>query len=269
MSEKGDRRNRLVAFLVPPLVITALLYRALSELQITLTHPETLVVVGTCLAVAVAAGVVAATAGRVATTLVLSTTVVLLFDVILHGPRYLDALQPEIRSVRARDAARVRDMANIQNAVERYITDKGSLPVPAAYGEGSGPPAFWEGWWDLSAIDGDGDGQPFMKFLVDGGYLNATPVDPVNETSDPIDPRAGHQYVYYLSPPGYSYEGGHCASAEGRGTYLLAITAFETPAAQRPEFLRSPGCACLWNDKPDFFSQFFDYVACGTFSQTR
>ncbi|MEZ5319803.1 MAG: hypothetical protein R2752_20545 [Vicinamibacterales bacterium] len=265
----GARHVRLAAFLVPPLAMTALLYRALSELQIALTHPETLIVAGLCLALALGAGAAAAFGGPLVRTIVLSATAVLLLDVTFHGPLYFDGLQPDVRRVRARDARRVRDLATIRTALEAYIASRGAPPAPAAYGEGVGPRAFWQNWWDLSAVDQSGDGRPFMGFLVSDGFLPAVPLDPVNRTDDPTDPRLGHQYVYYVTPPGYDYAGGSCRIDQGEGTYLLAITAFESPAAARPAGLRSPGCSCLWKDKPDFFGQYFDYVVCGSFPPSR
>jgi hypothetical protein len=200
---------------------------------------------------------------------VLSATAVLLLDVVLHGPLYFEALHPEARRIRARDTQRVSDIARIQTALDSYIARTGSPERPAAYGEGTGPAAFWQDWWDVSAVDQDGDGRPFMSFLIDDGSLPVVPLDPINRTDDPTDPRLGHQYVYYVTPPGYDYEGGSCPAAEGRGTYLLAVTAFEAPAEARAARLRSPGCACLWKDKPDFFAQYFDYVVCGTFPPSR
>lgn len=247
----------------------ALLYRALADLQIALTHPAMLIVAAVCLALAVSAGAAAAAGGAVVRTLVLSATTVLLLDVTFRGPLYFEALEPEVRRLRARDGRRVDDIARIQAALERYIAEAGRPAEPAAYGEGTGPASFWEDWWDLSAVDQDGDGRPFMSFLVDDGILPDVPVDPINETDDQADPRRGHQYIYYVTPPGYDYAGGSCPAAEGRGTYMLAITALETPAASRSWALRSPGCACLWKDSPNFFAAHFDYVVCGTFPPSR
>ena len=268
-STAASRQARIAAFLVPPMATAALLYRALADLQIALAHPAMLIVAGVCLALACGAGAAAAAGGPVVRTLVLSATTVLLLDVALHGPLYFEPLRPEARRIRARDAQRVTDIARIQAAIQNYIARTGPPERPTAYGEGTGPAAFWQDWWDLSAVDQDGDGRPFMSFLVDNGFLPDVPMDPVNETDDPTDPRLGHQYVYYVTPPGYDYAGGSCPAAEGRGTYLLAITAFETPAEARATALRSPGCACLWRDSPDFFAQYFDYVVCGTFPPTQ
>lgn len=264
-----NRRTRTAAFLVPPLAVAALLYRAVADLQIALTHPAMLIVAGVCLALASCAGAAAAVGGPVVRTVVLGAVTVLLLDVTFRGPLYMEALTPEVRRVRARDSQRVDDIARIQVALETYIADGRTPPRPAAYGEATGELGFWKDWWDVSAVDQDGDGRPFMPFLVEGGVLPDIPIDPTNQTDSSVDPRRGHQYVYLVSPPGYAYAGGSCPAAEGRGTYMLAITAFETAIDTRSSALRSPGCTCLWKDRPNFFAQHFDYVVCGTFPPSR
>ena len=167
----------------------------------------------------------------------------------------------------ARDRQRVANLQLLQQALESYITRHGPLPSPAEYGEAAVAPDFWDRWWDLSAVDGNGNGRPFLDFLVERGVVQSIPVDPVNVTSQPTNPREGQQFVYYMVPPSYDYAGGPCG-APNRGHYLLAITDLESEVSRPPKTISSPGCACLWRNDQDFFQKHFDYVLCGSFDPT-
>jgi hypothetical protein len=248
--------------LIPPLAIVGLLYQGIAGLQISLTQLETLLVVGGSLAIGVAAGLLAAIGGEWTRILVLSFTTVLFLDMAVHPSRLFDALTPSRRLAPARDAQRVADLHRIQEALEAYIRARGPLPTPDKYGEATGPETFWPGWWDLSAADGDGDGHYFLDFLIDLSLLDV-PVDPLNVAPDPRDPRTGSQYVYFVVPPGYNYEGGACPVWKNRWVYMLAVSQFET---ETPRPFDS-NCQCLWRDKPDFFESHFDYMLCGTFQR--
>jgi hypothetical protein len=256
---------RLASFLIPPVAAIVLLYQALASLQIALAHPATLLVAGSVLAVAIGLGALAAFGGDKARVGVFTVTTVVLVDMTGHSPTLLSRLTPEVRVVKARDRQRVADLESIRAALERYIATIGPPPRPADYGEGTGFPTFWDGWWDLSSDDHNGDGRPFMSFLSDSGVVTRVPVDPINRSDSSTIPTMGHQYVYFVVPPHYGYEGGVCPAAEGRGMYLLAATALETDEASARRPAAGSGCECLWRDKPDFFRMHFDYLTCGTF----
>jgi hypothetical protein len=263
----NGRGPRIAAFLVPPISILILLYQALASLQIALTHVEAVIAIGMSLGAGMLAGVLAVFGGRPIRVLVLGLAAVVLIDVTFHTPLLFDRLAPDHRTPQRRDARRVADLHQLQDALEEYIQNVGPLPSPRDYGEGTGPASFWEGWWDLSSADQDGDGLPFLDFLVEHGGNPTVPVDPVNEAADSGDPRLGSQYVFFVVPAGYGYQGGACASTAGRWTYLLAITDLETETRRPPETFAGSGCACLWRDAPNFFQQHFDYVLCGIFTR--
>lgn len=257
-------RRRLASFAVPLLTVFTLLYAVLTELQITVLRPETLLLVAWWLGGGVVLGLVAAFGREPVRVLILSLMVVLWMDVTFSLSSVFDVLAPEARAVAARDRRRVTDLADIRAALERHLRDIGPLPRPGDYGEGVGPVAFWQGWWDVSSQDGNGDGRPFMEFLVDRGMMTAVPVDPLNQAAADGNPTRGEQYVYFVVPPFYDYHGGQCG-APGMSTWMLAITDLEGESQRPPTGVAGSGCACLWRDSPDFFQQFFDYVVCGQF----
>jgi len=86
----------------------------------------------------------------------------------------------------SRDAKRKGDLEQIRTALEIYKADKGYYPTPAA------------GWHNL-AIPGDG----VYIALVSGGYINAMPIDPKNNNSNPACgvpyTRFGYFYWYLTS----------------------------------------------------------------------
>lgn len=159
----------------------------------------------------------------------------------------------------ARDAKRISDIRNIQTALEYYIHIHGELPMPASYGEGSDSPHWWDTWWDVSGYDGDGDGNQFLDFLVDEGIFTEVPVDPIN-TPATNHPNEGYQYIYFIAPQGYPYEGGSCVADTG-GAYMLAIRDLETKGLGEV----GESCDCIWKNSPNFFAGAFDYLVCGTF----
>jgi hypothetical protein len=260
--------ERVASFLVPPLITGVLLYQVLTDLQIAIFHDTTLQVVGAILAVAIAMGAIAALGGVVLRTLILAAYALLFMDVTFRLSGFFDGLQPEVRARAVNDDRRIADIHTIKRALDRYVERVGALPTPSEYGEGAGVVGFWENWWDVSSVDGDGDKRPFLEFLVDGGILPSVPVDPVNEKSPDGDPRRGKQYVYFVVPPDYNYAGGACNQAQKRWHYLLGITDLELEEARPPTKSEGSGCACLWRDQPNHFEQHFDYVVCGEFDAT-
>ncbi len=256
-------RGRLASFLVPPLTVLALIYHVLASLQITVSRGETILVVAVALGMACVLGLAAAFGGSWVRTTVLSVVAVCWLDMALPLPTYFDPLAPATDAAAARDARRIADIETIRLALETHITEYGALPRPQAYGEGVGPVDFWERWWDLSADDENDDGRPFLEFLVDRGLLLSVPVDPENIPSTDGHPGGGRQYIYFVTPADYVYEGGSCEANAGYSTYMLAVTEFETDEARSDS--PGTGCECLWRDKPDFFRQHFDFRVCGRF----
>jgi hypothetical protein len=268
MTARNARRSTkgaVASLLAPLLAAFALLYQPLAELRIVLTQPETLVVVGTVLAVAVVAGLMAAYGPTWLRVLVLSVTAVCLVDLALQPARLFDRLTPAVRRLPANDARRLDDLRRINDSLQTYLRDVGPVLRPRDYGEATGPQSFWKGWWDVSAADEDRDGVPFLDFLVERGGLPNVPVDPVNTSPDPIDPRSGQQYVLYVVPPGYEYEGGTCEQWRGLAVYMLAVTKLESAEIPRFDWAEDFSCSCLWRNKPDFFKTHFDFALCGAF----
>lgn len=256
--------RRLTAFLVPVLAAVALLYQGLAVVDISVGEVATVLVIGGVLAIASVLGLAAALGGERTRVVVFAITTVLLLDITVHPSRLFDAIFPAERLAARRDARRVTDLRGLKEALDAYIRENGHVPEPRMYGESTGPQTFWAGWWDVSAVDGNGDGHRFLDFLEARGVR--VPVDPMNTAPDPTDPRSGSQYVYFVAPVGYMYQGGTCEAWTGKSAYLLGITRFETDAAKRHAVNASSACRCLWRDAPDFFQQYFDYLLCGTFT---
>ena len=148
---------------------------------------------------------------------------------ILSGvlvPRVKDHMQA------ARDARRLSDVKTIRNAIEQYYWDKGEYP-PANTSNSYGG-------WDVSH---DGD---FISALVDGGYLEEPPADPINDST--------YHYRYYV------YANGSYGCDGSSKFYVLGIRTFETSefAAKNRGFFR---CANRdWNNE-------FAYVTGGGTTQ--
>jgi len=258
------RSQRLASLAVPPLTACVLLYHVLADLQITVLRPETLVLVAGWLGAGVGLGLAAYFGGERLRVLILSLMVVLWVDVTFSLSTSFDLLAPELRVAAARDRQRLANLSEIQQALDRHVREIGPLPRPADYGEGTGPIDFWDGWWDVSSVDGNNNGRPFLDFLVDRGLMTEVPLDPVNRPGVDLHPSRGHQYVYFVVPPGYDYQGGQCGEPEA-STYLLAITNLERELERPPTGVSGSGCECLWRDAPNFFQDYFDYVVCDQF----
>jgi len=165
---------------------------------------------------------------------------------------------------KARDVRRIADLRQIQIALEMYINKNDTLPIAYQYGERNVSPGWWDGWWDLSSGDGDGDGIYFLDFLVDDGILKSVPVDPLNDPADyngyPYRNVAGHRYVYIRVTSNYSYQGGSCVYRKAN-VYMLGISDLE----YYPSGSFNSGCECLWQDRPNMFQNTFDYIICGIY----
>lgn len=167
----------------------------------------------------------------------------------------------EVRG-RARDARRVSEIDQIVKALELYLASHDTLPRAYQYGEGNVSPGWWNTWWDLSSADADGDGNYFLDFLVEGNTVPSVPLDPLNTPEDFNGaPQAdGYRYFYFIAPTNYVYQGGSCVYGEA-SVYMIGVANFESSRSRE----LSPGCECLWRDRPGFFDNTFDYVVCGAF----
>jgi hypothetical protein len=167
------------------------------------------------------------------------------------------------------DQQRVADLHRINEALQRYIKTVGPLPTPGEYGEAevSRNPGFWDGYWDVSAEDGDGDGKPFLDFLVDNRIMTPVPLDPDNERSDDGRPRGGRQYVYFVARPNEQFQGGTCGTRTNESVYMLGITDLRSELTRPPKKIAGSGCDCLWLNQPNYFQAHFDYVICGKFKK--
>jgi hypothetical protein len=261
-------KEKVASFLVPLLIAVVLLYQVLASLRIAVTHGATLLIIGITLAIAVAAGLLAAFGPPLVRVAVLAASTLVFLDVTFHLSSVFDRLRPKIRKQTTNDERRIADLHRIKSALDQYVTEYGALPAPAEYGEGTGPAGFWENWWDLSAHDGNKDGVPFLGFLAEAGTLPSVPLDPVNEPSPKGEPQGGKQYVYLLVPAGYDYAGGASDAAPNRFHYVLGITDLSLETSRPPKVFAGSGCASLWRNQPNFFQNHFDYVLCGTYEAT-
>lgn len=163
--------------------------------------------------------------------------------------------------MKTRDAKRIADINNIHKAIEMYITDHGTLPDPNSYGEGSDSPGWWDNMWDVSSFDKNGDGNYFLDFLKTSGYFSQVPVDPLNTPAvNTSNYGSGYQYSFFIAPQGYFYQGGSCTVNAGP-VYMLVVRDLETKSLHE----LSPQCSCLWQNWPNMFSDWYDYVICGAF----
>lgn len=134
---------------------------------------------------------------------------------------------------RARDAQRLSDMRQIYTALMMYYNDYGCLPVTRTASQNKStclpPNSSYRGaniaGWDYSSIDG------FMDFLVDGGYMEKVPVDPINN----MDTDVGHfenntsripnktntfAYKYFCYPAPINPSSGGRGEERGYGLFL-------------------------------------------------
>jgi type II secretion system protein G len=115
----------------------------------------------------------------------------------------------------ARDARRLADIKTIRNAVEQYYMDKGEFPKANANSSYGG--------WDVSHDD------DFVRVLMDSGYLEEMPQDPIND--------ATYHYRYYL----YNQGAYNCKGSTK--FYVLGIRNFESAdfADKNKGFFRCSG----------------------------
>jgi type II secretion system protein G len=99
---------------------------------------------------------------------------------------------------KSRDARRLSDMRQIQQALEMYYDDHNEYPNE----DGSG----WE-----TSLEDDGE---FLEVLVDEGYLPSYIIDPINS--------GGNYYSYFK----YSAGTNGCTSSKGQ-FYILGVANIE------------------------------------------
>ncbi len=128
----------------------------------------------------------------------------------------------------SRDAVRRADLRQIRNAIEFYYDDNNSYPTVSSYGESG------TGGWDNSYQDSDSDGNYFLDFLVDGGYMASVPVDPTNDSA--------HTYQYF------AYNGTGEVNGCLQPYYVLIGYGFESPTATEDSGCYDPGGGYKDND---------------------
>ena len=125
-------------------------------------------------------------------------SVVVLLLAILAG-----ALTPRVtdRLAVARDARRLDQILEIRDAIEQYRLDTGAYPARAG-----------NGGWNRS------DEDALLPVLVEGGYLDTPPRDPLNDST--------YHYRYYV------FENGAEGCVGPGEFYVLGIRSFETAEFQ-------------------------------------
>lgn len=83
---------------------------------------------------------------------------------------------------KARDAQRVAQLRQIQNALEQYYDDHGFYPQ----GLGFSP---WDSWgWPINWENPDGRRPTPMRTLISGGHISSVPDDPINREGGAVNP---------------------------------------------------------------------------------
>src|SRR5438132_604066 len=95
---------------------------------------------------------------------------------------------------KGRDARRAADIHQIVNALQLYFDQNGCLPVTSST-TCAGAGAYSQsdaGTWDYSS-----QGNGFMTFLKNAGFLAKDPVDIVNNMTGDGTPAGSYAYRYY------------------------------------------------------------------------
>lgn len=136
------------------------------------------------------------------------------------------AINPAKRIKQARDAQRLMAMASIRNALNEYLVmNNGNYPPPRSGGNTSCSSSC--GGWEVA-----GCGIPFIKVLIDQGYLKTDIIDP---TMNGI-PGPCYNYRYYR------YGAGNYGCDASKGNYyVLGVADMESTGNPYPG---SPGWSC-------------------------
>lgn len=132
---------------------------------------------------------------------------------------------------KARDGKRYSDINIIKRALDVYYIDNGQYPEETVVGGDE---------FEYSYSDPNN----FLSDLVDKGYLEETPVDPINRESDGI-------YYFYKR---YLAGAGGCSSSLG-AHYVLAISDLEAFDSRPNSKNFMPGCG-IYTD----FASVYDYI---------
>lgn len=119
--------------------------------------------------------------------------------------------------VKARDARRQADMAQIMNAVAVFYNTNGCLPTPGSTACGGFTTDSNAGAWDYSS-----QGAGFMTFLVTAGLMSRSPADPTNNMTGDAAPPGTYAYRYYCYPQSDLNAGLHLGYwSERTGGYVM------------------------------------------------
>ena len=135
------------------------------------------------------------------------------------------AINPAKKIAQARDAQRLMTMASIREALNEYIIFNGDYPPSSSGGVSTCTSGC--GGWEVA-----GCGVPFIKALIDQGYLKTDIKDPTMNGS----PGSCYNYLFYRYDAG-SYG---CDASKG-DYYVLGVT--DTESSNNP-YSGSPGWSC-------------------------
>ncbi len=107
------------------------------------------------------------------------------------------------QQAKARDTRRISDLAQIKIVLTDYISDNIEPKTTAEYS------AIDNGGWDYSSQTGGVvvSNPEFLKFLIDEGYTDKIPVDPINDgVGDVHFSGTGYAYSYYYYKTSTSHD---------------------------------------------------------------
>lgn len=138
--------------------------------------------------------------------------------------------------LKSRDSKRMSDMRQIMNALELYLNDNNSYPVPHD---------------GINNFE-NSTGLYFLDDLIGPRWMLQVPVDPVNTTVN------GLKYYYY----GYFDPTFIGCPADKGNIYILGVTDIETLSDGEPHPAR-PGCDCPGSTWIETFDNALDWYVCG------
>ncbi len=118
---------------------------------------------------------------------------------------------------KARDSARIQQMAELQKGLELYYADHGHYPSGRGYSAWDTKPTAIP-YWCFSGNGGCGDSMHPILDLVNGGYVKPPPDDPLNYEGwnwlayDSRNTRGSYSYLYcsnYAFPAGCPTDNQH------------------------------------------------------------
>lgn len=139
--------------------------------------------------------------------------------------------------MKARDARRLADMAEVQKAIELYFDAKGSFPPILDPDTGSS--TCDGGGWDSSILNTTTSTNMWLDPVAQAGYLSKAPNDPINGQAS-----AGSPYCYGYGLYGAGGGGANCNVSRGQ-FFVIGVKRFETVTGNHPQ---SPGFKCSGRD---------------------